>query len=211
VQSGDAGATLRFLDLYKRMVGGTLVMNAALGPATQTGSIAIEGFALRNEPALRRIFAQQEAPGAEERASAGVSRVDSEQVQFTKLTADFQRSQSRVDYKDVVIFGSQLGFTLSGYVDHARDRTDISGTFVPAYGLNNAFSQVPIVGLLLGGGNRNEGLFAVDFRISGAASAPTLTVNPLSAMAPGILRKFFGWAMPDGDVPTGAVPQRSDR
>jgi hypothetical protein len=31
-------------------------------------------------------------------------------------------------------------------------------------------------------------------------------------VAPGILRKFFGWAMPDGDVPTGATtPYRSDR
>jgi hypothetical protein len=211
VQSGDAGATLRFLDLYKRMVGGTLTMNAAMGDAVQAGSIAIDAFALRNEPALRRIIAQQEAPSSEERSNRGGSSFDADQVHFTKLTADFQRSQSRIDYKDVVIWGSQIGFTLSGFVDHARDRTDISGTFVPAYGLNNAFSQVPIVGLLLGGGNRNEGLFAVDFRISGAASAPTLTVNPLSAMAPGILRKFFGWAMPDGDVPTGAVPQRSER
>ena len=44
-----------------------------------------------------------------------------------------------------------------------RDRTDISGTFVPAYGLNNAFAQVPLFGPLLGGG-QYEGLFAVNFR-----------------------------------------------
>jgi hypothetical protein len=212
VQSGDAGATLRFLDLYKRMSGGKLVMNASLADSVQTGSITIDNFALRNEPALRRIITQQEVPRSDERGGASGARIDAEQVQFNKLSAEFQRNQSRIDYRNVVIWGSQIGFTLSGYVDNARDRTDISGTFVPAYGLNNAFSQVPIVGLILGGGNRNEGLFAVDFRISGAASAPTLTVNPLSAVAPGILRKFFGWAMPEGDVPTGATtPYRSDR
>jgi hypothetical protein len=115
-----------------------------------------------------------------------------------------------MEYKDVVIYGAQVGFTLSGFVDNARDRTDIHGTFVPAYGLNNAFSQVPIVGLILGGGNRNEGLFAVDFRISGAATSPTLSVNPLSAVAPGILRKLFGWALQgNDDVPTGATTPRS--
>jgi hypothetical protein len=212
LQSGDAGATLRFLDLYKRMVGGKLLLNAALGDNLQTGNVAIDAFALKNEPALRRIIVHQDVAISDERAGPSGSRLDADQVYFTKLTAEFQRNQSRIDYRNVVIWGPQVGFTLSGYVDNTRDRTDISGTFVPAYGLNNAFSQVPIVGLILGGGNRNEGLFAVDFRISGAASAPTLTVNPLSAVAPGILRKFFGWAMPDGDVPTGnTAPYRSER
>jgi hypothetical protein len=60
------------------------------------------------------------------------------------------------------------------------------------------------VGLILGGGNKNEGLFAIDFKVSGQASAPTLTVNPLTAVAPGILRKLFSWMMPE-DEATGAT------
>jgi hypothetical protein len=55
--------------------------------------------------------------------------------------------------------------------------------------LNNAFSRVPLLGPLLGGG-QYEGLFAVNFRISGPASQPSMTINPLSAIAPGILRRF---------------------
>ncbi len=50
---------------------------------------------------------------------------------------------------------------------------------------------MPLFGPILGGG-KNEGLFAVNFRDLGAASQPTLTVNPLSAVAPGFLRKLFG-------------------
>jgi hypothetical protein len=76
-------------------------------------------------------------------------------------------------------------------LDLPKDRVDISGTFVPAYALNNAFAQLPLIGPILGGG-RNEGLFGVTFRITGQASAPTLNVNPLSAIAPGFLRKIFG-------------------
>jgi hypothetical protein len=90
----------------------------------------------------------------------------------------------------MVIWGQQLGFTLQGNVDYGRDRVDIGGTFVPGYAFNNAFAQVPVVGALLGGGSQYGGLFAVNFRISGAASAPTMTINPLSALAPGILRRF---------------------
>jgi hypothetical protein len=57
---------------------------------------------------------------------------------------------------------------------------------------------VPLFGPLLGGG-QNEGLFAVTFRIGGLASSPTLVVNPLSAVAPGFLRKIFGGVGSPGD------------
>ena len=131
-------------------------------------------------------------------------------MQFAKLTGGFRRNASRVEYKDVVVYGAQVGFNLSGYVDYARDRTDIQGTFVPAYSLNNAFSQVPIVGMILGG-NKNEGLFAIDFRVSGPVTSPNLTVNPLTVVAPGILRKLFGWAMPEADEPaTTSSPKRRE-
>ena len=60
---------------------------------------------------------------------------------------------------------------------------------------------MPLFGPLLGG-SRNEGLFAVNFRIFGQATAPSLTVNPLSAVAPGFLRKLFGAG---GEQPTGSV------
>jgi hypothetical protein len=50
---------------------------------------------------------------------------------------------------------------------------------------------VPFVGLILGGG-LHEGMFAVNYRVSGPASGPTLSVNPLSAVTPGFLRKIFG-------------------
>jgi hypothetical protein len=63
------------------------------------------------------------------------------------------------------------------------------GTFVPLYGINNAFGQLPIVGLFLGGSN--EGLVGITYEVVGPPGAPVLRVNPISAVAPGMLRKFF--------------------
>jgi hypothetical protein len=143
-----------------------------------------------------------------------VPAINPNDVQFVKLQAEFVRSATQIEFRDATMWGMNVGFTIGGWLDYARDRTDISGTFVPAFGLNNVFSQVPVVGLFLGGG-RNEGLFAVNFRISGAASAPTLTVNPLSAVAPGFLRKFFGVGSPTdaaANLPPAPVPRaRPDR
>jgi hypothetical protein len=186
------------------MAGGQMVVKTSVGDGVQSGTVSIGSFSIRNEPALRSIAANTSQETTDERTGAIVQRLEAEQVDFVKLDAQFRRTASRIEYKDVVVWGSQVGFTLGGFVDYARDRTEILGTFVPAFGLNNAFSQVPIVGLLLGGGNRNEGLFAIDFKVSGLASSPTLTVNPLSAVAPGILRKLFSWMMPE-DEATGAT------
>jgi hypothetical protein len=64
------------------------------------------------------------------------------------------------------------------------------GTFVPAYGLNNMFAQPPILGFFLGGGQK-EGLIGITYEVVGSPHAPTLRVNPMSALAPGILREPF--------------------
>jgi hypothetical protein len=42
---------------------------------------------------------------------------------------------------------------------------------------------------LLGG--RGQGIFAANFRVAGPMSDPGISVNPLSALAPGFLRGLF--------------------
>jgi hypothetical protein len=212
LQAEDAGRLLRFLDIYRRMEGGTLHVQLGAGEGPQPGTLTLGDFTLRNEPALSRIIPTQSQLVRTEDAS-GKSRsvlIDVNEVYFSRAKIDFVRSAGRLDFRDAAIFGRQVGFTLSGFLDYGRDRADISGTFVPAYGVNNVFAQVPLFGPLLSGG-RHEGLFAVNFRISGQASAPALTVNPLSAVAPGFLRKLFGaGAAPTAgaEVPPMPIPDR---
>ena len=191
VQSENGGATLRFLDLYRRAYGGDLILQLGAGEGRQPGELLMRNFTVRDEPALRRVVGPpgSQGPGAQDSTGAPAPRIDASDVAFTKLRAEFVRSASRIDVRDAVLWGQQVGFTIQGSVDYGRDRVDIGGTFVPGYAFNNAFAQVPVVGMILGGGQYG-GLFAVNFRVSGSASQPTMTVNPLSAIAPGILRRF---------------------
>ncbi|WP_188608477.1 AsmA-like C-terminal region-containing protein [Chelatococcus reniformis] len=199
VQTRDAGALLRYADLYKRMTGGALSLEVAMGDGRQSGTVAIGDFALRNEPAIRRIVSAQ--PG-------DAARIDADDVAFTGLRASFTRTAALIDLRDGIIWGPQVGIKLDGTVDFGRDRADLTGTFIPAYALNNVFSRIPLVGPILGGGS-NEGVFAVSFRITGPASGPTLTVNPLTAVAPGIFRKFLEVFTPDGSIRQQLAPTQS--
>jgi hypothetical protein len=189
IESGDAGSFLRFFEIYRRMIGGTLILQLYGSPPQMTGEIIANNFTLANEPALARV-----APGDPEKGNG---------VAFTKLRAGFNVGGGRLDIRDGTMWGAAVGGTLEGTLDFSRDRVDLSGTFVPAYGINNALNRVPIVGTLLGGG-QNEGLFAVNFRITGRVTQPAVSVNPLSAVAPGVLRKFFGVFGPGVSVGGGA-------
>ncbi|MHB8886899.1 MAG: hypothetical protein ACYC5H_17785 [Methylovirgula sp.] len=189
--TNDAGALLSFLDLYKHMEGGQLQVAMRLGHNAVAGALRIKNFVLRDEPALRRLVVegvQQRPAGVGEESQPSL---DPNAVAFTRLQVNFQRAGNRLDIRDGTMYGAQMGLTVDGWLDFARDQVSMDGTFVPAYAVNNLFSRIPVFGLFLGGGS-HEGLFAVNYRISGAATQPTLNINPLSALAPGIFRKIFG-------------------
>ncbi len=186
LESDDAGAFLRYIDVYSRMQGGQISGQIVPSSRRIGGYLIAKDFILRNEPAIRRLVTE----AVPDQARQDQVRQATTDTRFTKMRIDFTRDGSETTVKEAVIFGPQIGLTFNGLVDPTRDRISLSGTFIPAYGLNNAFAQIPVFGALLGGG-RNEGLLAVTFGVSGRASNPNVTVNPLSAVAPGIFRKIF--------------------
>ena len=80
--------------------------------------------------------------------------------------------------------------TANGLLELGPHRLDIQGTIVPAYALNSIIGNVPVVGSLLLGGE-GQGLFAANYRATGSAADPKVSVNPLSALTPGFLRRLF--------------------
>jgi hypothetical protein len=180
-ETDDAGSLFRFTDMYPRMYGGQ--MWVAMDPPTQeqspqVGTLYIRSFAVRGEPALDRVVSG--APGAP--GNAGVD--------FSEMRSDFTRFPGKMAVRDGVVRGPLVGATVEGNIDYTRDDVHLRGTFVPFYGLNNMFGQIPIVGLFLGGGNK-EGLLGINYEAVGPPGAPRITVNPVSAIAPGLLRKFI--------------------
>jgi hypothetical protein len=190
IETDDAGALFRFTDFYPRMFGGKMWM--AMDPPTkdnapQLGVLSVQHFAVRGEAALDRVMSN---PSDKSRSA----------VEFTEMRAEFTRTPGRVTIRDGVVRGPAVGATIDGQIDLVRDDMRLHGTFVPLYGLNNMFGKIPIVGLFLGGGS-NEGLVGITYEASGPPGSPRIAVNPISAVAPGLLRKF---------IPTpGAFEQRN--
>ena len=181
LETNDAGAFFRFADTYAKMTGGQMwvAMDPPSGDATaaQEGLLNVKDFVVKGETALDRVVANN--PNG---TSQGVG--------FSRMRAEFTRQAGQLRIKDGVVRGPTVGATIEGNIDYPGNEVRMSGTFVPLFGLNNMFGQIPIVGLFLGGGS-NEGLIGITYEVVGTPGAPVLRVNPISAMAPGVFRKIF--------------------
>src|SRR5690606_29518546 len=107
------------------------------------------------------------------------------------------------------MYGSQLGLTFQGWVNLATDTLDLEGTIVPLYGINWTIGQIPIIGRLLRGAE-GEGAFALTYGMRGPLAQPSITVNPLSALAPGFLRDLFS-GLREGTLEPPEMPSSRDR
>ncbi len=204
IESADAGDFLRFLDLYRRMQGGRILLQIATVGEPRNGLIIISDFALKDDPALSGAMKVQPPPSGQAGAlQSGESNI----VNFSKLRAQYTLGGGKFIVQDAVMWGTSMGGTLEGTLDYASDRADMTGTFVPLYGLNNILTQIPLFGPLLMGGS-NAGIFAINFRISGTVNSPTVSINPLSAVAPGIFRKLFLFGVGKSDEPAAAPPAK---
>jgi hypothetical protein len=180
LETNDAGAFFRITDTYAKMVGGQLAFAMdppTVEPSTKEGLINVRDFTVKGESSLDRVAAG---------GPAGVQNG----IAFSRLRAEFSRQNGQLTIREGVVKGPLIGATIEGSIDYPGNQVRMSGTFVPMYGLNNMFGQIPIVGLFLGGGS-NEGLIGVTYEVVGTPGQPVLRVNPISAMAPGVLRKIF--------------------
>jgi hypothetical protein len=184
LETNDAGALFRFADVYSKMQGGQMWI--AMDPpstdhAPKEGILNVRDFVIRGEGALENVAANSQSNGGPVQQQGG--------IEFSRMRVDFTRTSGKLTIRDGLVRGPAIGATIEGALDYQQDAVRLRGTFVPLYGLNNMFGQLPIIGIFLGGSN--EGLLGITYEVVGTPTAPVLRVNPLSAVAPGLLRKLF--------------------
>ncbi|WP_173932202.1 DUF3971 domain-containing protein [Chelativorans sp. Marseille-P2723] len=184
VASDNAGALLRFLDIYKHVENGILglVMEGPVESDILSGRLDLRQFWVVNEPRMRSLVA------ATEQGRNG--EVDVTRVHFEHGAAMLTKAPRQLHIGNGVVRGPLIGSTFQGMLFDASDNMDITGTFMPLYGFNRIFGEIPLIGQLLGNG-RDRGLIGITYRLSGKFGNPRLEVNPISAIAPGFLRQLF--------------------
>lgn len=202
MQSNDLGDVLQLFDIADNVHGGNL---RVAGKLTQIGGgkrvlrahVDGEHYVVSHAPILARILSLPSLTGLG-------SALSGSGLPFFSLRGDIEMSGDRIALNRLLAYGESLGITADGWFEPDRDRMQLHGTVAPAYALNSIVGNVPIIGTLLGGGS--QGLFAANYQVSASGGGdPQVSVNPLSALAPGILRQLFApsTSYPDFPEPQG--------
>ncbi len=201
-EARDAGAAFRLIGFYPNVDGGEASARSQSRCRwtwdEERDALGARLYRARRRGGERRAHRSELASRAWS-AQAGSSRAA--RIDFKQLRAPFSVGGGKFRLQDAYMNGAQLGATMRGTVDFKAQTVDLGGTYVPLYGLNSAFRAIPILGPVLGG-RQGEGLVGITFAIKGSLDDPSVLVNPMSVMTPGIFRQIFEFT---GTVPDAAA------
>ncbi|MBL8531594.1 MAG: hypothetical protein JNK94_07660 [Hyphomonadaceae bacterium] len=210
-RSDDAGFAVRALTGAENVVGGTASADGdwLVGASNRANfTVRMRDFQVVRLPAMARLL-----------SSAGsltglVEMLNGDGIGFTALDARMAYANNQLSFSDGRMTGPSLGLTGAGAYDMRRDNLSIDGVVAPSPVLNlSMLGNVPVIGDLLVS-RRGEGVFGMTYAINGRAAEPRVSVNPISALTPGILRRIFEPIQPrtappepvgEGDAQEGAV------
>ena len=168
------------------VIGGKLEMD---GTSRKMGdplfaTLSVEDYKVLDLPFMARLINTLSLDGVAHLLS------NDKGLAFEKLKGTLVIDGDVLRFKKLRTAGGSLGLTAAGTIDTASKNIDLEGTVVPFSGVNTIIGSIPIIGDLLTGGS-GGGVFAATYYAKGKLSDPQFSTNPLSALAPGIVRNIF--------------------
>jgi uncharacterized protein YhdP len=199
------GELMETLDQAHRVEGGRVELNATIFEQqprlSADGELQVREFTVLDAPILARLLTLASFTGIR-------NLLGGEGIHFDTLELPFELRDGVLTISKGRMSGSQVGLTLNGEVNLDTESLDLDGTLVPVYTLNRLIGRIPLIGTILSGAE-GEGAFAATYQVTGNFEAPNITVNPLSVLAPGLIRELFSGIM-EGSLEPPDVPQGRD-
>ena len=196
-ETTDAGSAFRLIGFYGSIRGGEANLSINLdgqGHADKTGILHVRRFVILGDQIVSEVLKPTESG----------KRVVREEFPFDRMRVPFQTGHGQIVLGESYLRGPIIGATLRGNIDYQTQTVNLGGTYVPLSGLQGAFQGFPLLGEIIG-----EGIFGITFAIEGPMAKPNVLVNPLSLVAPGILRGIFDMAPPPQAVQPRPDPKRT--
>ena len=210
INAGDAGLLLRGLFAFESMRGGKLRLATTLpgravdadvvgAAADFTGTLDIDDFTMLHQALLTRLFSAGSLTGMGD-------LMGGDGISIENLNVPFSSKNNVISVMNARATGRAICASSDGYLDRPRGTLALKGSLVPACGVNSVLSNIPLLGDLLAS-KKGEGVLSATYSATGNMEQPTISTNPFSMLAPGILRRIFEGHVPTGkDAPSNAPP-----
>ena len=185
VSSANAGFFANALLDADFIEGGNLELEGVLSESGQpsTMRIIVRDGRLQNAPFLTQILSLASLRGL-------ADTLGGEGVLFSRIEVPLVIAGDKYIIEGAKAQGPALGLTANGFFEADDGAISFDGVLVPSFGMNSALGQVPIIGDLVVGRD-GEGIFSLTYSVRGSLEKASVSVNPLSALAPGVIRRIF--------------------
>ena len=202
VASNNAGSFLRAFGIADSLRGGRLRVDGELiGDGLDDAmdlAVRIDDFHIVDAPVFAQLLSVASFTGL-------FDTLAGDGIRFARATGHISLTRDTIRIDNGVAYGPGLGLKINGALGRESETIDVEGLIAPAYSLSRLIDVVPVLGELLTGGE-GEGLLATSFAVSGTLENPRITVNPLTALAPGFLRDILDSAKHPSDGPATWTP-----
>ncbi len=189
--SDDAGGVLRSAGLLQQVVGGDLsltLLPVGSGGAFD-GRLNAKGIRVKNAPGIAGLVNAISVVGL-------INELNGDGIVFDEVEGDFRLTPNRLTLTKASAVGASMGLSMDGIYGLESGNLDMQGVITPVYLLNGIGSVLT---------RRGEGLIGFNYTLTGPAKSPNVSVNPLSALTPGMFREIFRRAPPKVPVVDGVA------
>ncbi len=182
ITTTDAGGVLGAAGLLKHARGGEmeLLLTPAGAPGIYDGQLTGADIWLTDAPAMAALLSALSVVGLLEQMSGNG-------IHFSDVDARFRLGPERLTLYSGSAVGASMGISMDGYYYLGAKQMDMQGVVSPLYVVN-------AIGAMFT--RRGEGLVGVNYTLKGPAASPSVGVNPLSLLTPGMFREIFRRAPP---------------
>ncbi len=195
-RSEDVGAMLAGIFGVASVKGGTGRLDFIFTPGAldepRKGVLEAHDLRIVKAPLLAKIFAAGSLTGL-------ADLVNGEGIELKNAVASFAIEDGVIRISESRATGPSVGITAVGSLPLDGGAIALNGAVAPAYQVNSFLGKAPVIGDLFVN-RKGEGILALSYAVDGEANEPRVTVNPLSALTPGVLRRMFEGARAEGEA-----------
>ncbi len=186
IVSENAGRVLSGLKVTDSVRGGKLwLTNIFKGGNFRSYDTTIEvaNFRVVEAPRALRAFSVLSLAGL-------YSLVEGDGTAFRRGNAVLETRGPIVKISSIRAGGEAVGVTMLGVFDRITKKVEVSGNLVPVNQISKIIGGLPLVGDLITGIDKS-GIFVTQFKVTGTSDDMKMSVNPVTSIAPGLIRDLF--------------------
>ena len=155
---------------------GILDYTSSLNNKTTVSNLKIYDFKVKKVPILAKLLTLASLQGI-------ADLLTGEGIRFDEFEMNYSTEDKLITIDEIYSIGPSISILVEGYIQ-SDELISLRGTLVPATTINKFIGKIKVIGNILVGKKKGEGVFGVSFKIKGPPKDLKTTVNPIKTLTP---------------------------